>query len=661
MAVATITDIEKAYAGRSILRGISFELQKGQKIGLVGPNGAGKTTLLKLIAGEEKIDHGEVTIAKSVKWTYVSQQPRLAPDETLRHQVSLVFEELHAIEKQMHETADLLSIHTSGPEHDAALEKYGELEHHFQHMGGYDIERRVETVLDELGFAARDMDLPIKALSGGQKSRAQIARLLLEAPDLMFLDEPTNHLDLPMLDWLEETLNAMTDTTLVVVSHDRYFMDSVVNEILELKDGKIEHFPGNYSAYIDLRQERLLAQQHSYEQQRNYIEKQEEYIRRFGAGVRAMQARGRKTRLERLKDTGLVYKPRFKDKAVILNLKVPKPSGFDVLKATGLTKTFPDKALFQNVDINVVRGKRLGIIGPNGSGKTTLLNVLSGELPADHGEIKWGYGVVVQFYKQEHQDLDPTNNIIDELQSVRIEAKQQELRDLAALFLFSGDTVEKKVAVLSGGEKARVALAKLLLKPTNTILMDEPTNHLDMATCEVLEEALESYDGTLILVSHDRFFMDQVCDQLLVLQRPKEPGGQPTWKLYPGSYTNYLAAVAKEKEDAIVNKRNAEKAERQAQQEREAQAKAREKAAHKSPSNNKPKIPQKFAKLSLEQIESQIATLESDIASLEESFANPKLAANQQAVRDLRQKYDAKKREVAELNAVWEIKAEAAK
>jgi ATP-binding cassette, subfamily F, member 3 len=661
MAVASFTDIEKGYAGKSILRGITFELQQGQKIGLVGPNGAGKTTLLKLLAGEEKPDHGDVTISKNVKWTYVSQHPRLDPEETLRHQVSLVFEELHAIEKQMHETADLLSVHTSGPQHDAALEKYGELEHHFQHMGGYDIERRVETVLDELGFAQRDLDLPIKALSGGQKSRAQIARLLLEAPDLMFLDEPTNHLDLPMLDWLEKTLNEMTDTTLVVVSHDRYFMDSVVDEILELKDGKIEHFPGNYSAYLDLRQERLLAQQHSFEQQRAYIEKQEEYIRRFGAGQRAMQARGRKTRLERLKESGLINKPRFKDKSLILNLKVPKASGYDVLKAEGLSKAFPDKTLFQDIDLTVVRGKRLGIIGPNGSGKTTLLNILAGEMPADRGTIKWGHGVALQFYKQEHQDLDPNNNIIDELQSVRIDAKQQELRDLAALFLFSGDSIEKKLGVLSGGEKSRVAMAKLLLKPTNTILMDEPTNHLDIATCDVLEEALDSYDGTLILVSHDRFFMDQVCDQLLVLQRPKESGGKPTWKLYNGSYTAYLAAIAKEKEQAANDKRYAEKAERQAQQEREAQAKAREKAAaQKGAGNSKPKVPQKFAKLSVEQMEAQIGSLERDIASLEESFANPKLAANPQAVKDLRQKYDAKKRDLQELTAAWEIKAEAA-
>jgi len=656
MAVAEIKDIEKAYAGRSILRGITFELQKGQKIGLVGPNGAGKTTLLKLLAGVENPDHGSVTIAKSVKWSYVSQQPLLDPEETLRHQVSLVFEELHAVEKQMHEAADLLSVHTSGPEHDATLEKYGELEHHFQHMGGYDIERRVETVLDELGFAQGDLDLPIKALSGGQKSRAQIARLLLEAPDLMILDEPTNHLDLPMLDWLEGTLNEMTDATLLVVSHDRYFLDSVVDEIFEMKDGGIEHFPGNYSTYLDTRAERLLSQQRSFDQQQAYIAKQEEFIRRFQANQRARQARGRKTRLNRLKESALVNKPRYKNKDVVLNLKVAKASGYDALKAQGLSKGYPGKPLFENVDINVSRGKRLGIIGPNGSGKTTLLNILSGEMPADSGKIKWGHAVALKYYRQEHQDLNPENNIIDELQSVRLDAKQQELRDLAALFLFSGDTIEKKLGVLSGGEKARVSLAKLLLTPTNTMLMDEPTNHLDMATCEVLEEALDSYDGTLILVSHDRFFMDQVCDQLLVLQRAKTPGALPGWKLYNGSYTDYLAAVAREKEQAVNDKRAAEKAERHAQQEREAQA--RKQAAAKVAASNKPKIPQKFAKLSLAQMESQISTLEMDLASLADSFANPRLAAQPQAMRELQQKYNNKKKDLAELTAAWEIKAE---
>lgn len=657
MAIAEVRQLEKAYAGRPILRGLSFDLQKGQKIGLVGPNGAGKTTLLKILAGVEQPDAGSATIARSVKWSYVSQVPSLDPEDTLRRQVSMVFEELRQTERQMHEAADLLAK-AGGEERPKLMERYGDLEHHFQTMGGYDIERRVEAVLDQLGFAQGDMDLPIKALSGGQKSRAQIARLLLESPDLMLLDEPTNHLDLPMLDWLEETLNAMTDTTLVVVSHDRYFLDSVVDEIYELSGGLIEQYPGNYSAYTELKAERQLTQQRAYEQQQAYIAKQEEYIRRFGAGQRAMQARGRKTRLERLKAESLVSKVRRENKQVILHLEVKKASGHEVLKTEGLSKSFPGKKLFDGIELTLERGKRLGIIGPNGSGKTTLLNVLFGEIKPDAGHIKWGHGVVLQYYRQEHQDLHPSNGVLEELQQARITASQQELRDLAALFLFSGDTIEKKIEVLSGGEKSRVAMAKLLLNPSNTILMDEPTNHLDMATCEVLEEALDSYDGTLLLVSHDRYFMDQVCDQLLVLQPSHlATGGEagPSWKLYQGSYTDYLAAVANEKAALLEAKREAEKRERQKEQQRQAAEKARQKAA--AP---KAKANAKYARLSLEELESRIIHLEGEVSAMEARFGDPKVAANPQAMRELQEGYERGKRELGELNAAWELKAEEA-
>ena len=663
MALVDIINLEKAFTGRSVLKGLSLDLQKGQKIGLVGPNGCGKTTLLKILAGVEHADHGSVIIAKTCKVAYVSQIPRLDPEETLHHQVSLVFDELHAIERQMHEAADVMA-QSQGPEHDAAVERYSRLETQHNHMGGYDYQHRVESVLDQLGFATRDLDLPIKALSGGQKSRAQIARLLLEAPDLMLLDEPTNHLDLAMLDWLEETLNAMTDTTLVVVSHDRYFLDSVVNEIFELGglagSGKMAEFPGNYSSYVDLREERMLTQERAYDQQQAYIAKQEEYIRRFGANQRAMQARGRKTRLERLKRESLIGKVRRNSKSVVLNLQVKKPSGIDALKTEGLSKSYPDKTLFKDVEILLNRGKRLGIIGSNGSGKTTLLNVLAGDLPADAGTIKWGHGVVRQFYRQEHEDLNPANSVIDELQSVRITASQQELRDLAALFLFSGDLIDKKNAVLSGGERSRVAMGKMLLDPANTILMDEPTNHLDMQTAEVLEEALDTYDGTLILVSHDRFFLDQVCDQLLVLQGKGPSGEAGAWRLYQGSYTNYLATVAAEKAAALVDKRETEKAERRAEVVRQEQAKQREKAAREKANAGKPKIPFKFAKMSMEEIEHKIMNLEGEVADLEAAFGNPNVAANPAALKELERKYAVKKREVAELTSVWEMKGEAA-
>jgi ATP-binding cassette, subfamily F, member 3 len=664
MALAEVRELEKAFAGRSVLRGISFDLQKGERIGLIGANGSGKTTLLKILAGAEQPDAGVVEVAKACKLAYVAQIPRLDPEQTLHHQVSQVFEEVHEIERRLHAAAEDLGRFGEGPEHEEAMARYTRLEAEFQHMQGYDIGRRVEVVLQQLGFGQADLDTPVKLLSGGQKSRAQLARLLLEGPDLMLLDEPTNHLDLPMLDWLEETIADMPEVALMVVSHDRYFLDSVVDEIFDLVEGKIEQFPTNYSGFTELKRERHMAHQRQYDRQQAFIAKEEEYIRRFGAGQRATQARGRKKRLDRLKAGGgeqglvttasLVQAVAREGRKVHVNLEVQMPSGIDVLKAEGLGKSFPEKPLFRDLDVHILRGKRVGIIGPNGSGKSTLLNILTGEQTADAGKFKWGHGVVVQYFRQEHQTLNLENTVLEELQSAKITAKQQELRDLAALLLFSGDTVEKKVGVLSGGERSRVVLAKMLLNPANTILMDEPTNHLDMPTCEVLEESLDTYDGTLLIVSHDRYFLDQVVDQLLVLRPTHLP--EVPWKLYPGSYTDYLAAVAKEKAELVAIK-EAERKERAAAEARAAEA-ARKRAAREKEKSGKPRVPHKFGKMSLGEIEGAITKLEVLLADLEASFGNPKVAANVQAMKELQAKYERAKRDLAEHMGAWEVKAE---
>ncbi len=669
MALAEVRDVEKAYAGRSVLRGISFDLQKGERIGLIGANGSGKTTLLKLLAGMEQPDQGVVTVARACKLAYVAQIPTLDPEQTLHHQVSAVFEEVHEIERQMHAAGEDLAKYHEGPKHDEALARYSRHETEFQHMQGYDIARRVESVLDQLGFGQQDLDTPIKLLSGGQKSRAQLARLLLEGPDLMLLDEPTNHLDLPMLDWLEETIAEMADVALMVVSHDRYFLDSVVDEVFDLVDGKIEQFPTNYSGFTELKAQRQLAQERSYNQQQAFIAKEEEYIRRFGAGQRATQARGRKKRLDRLKagggdqglvtTTSLIHAVRREGRKVSLNLEVQKPSGFDVVKIDKLAKSFPDKPLFHDLDLHLMRGKRVGIIGPNGSGKSTLLNILAGEQKQDEGHIKWGYGVTLQYFRQEHQTLNLDNNIMEELQAAKITAKQQELHDLAGLLLFTGDTVDKKVGVLSGGERSRVALGKLLLNPSNTILMDEPTNHLDMPTCEVLENALDTYDGTLLIVSHDRYFLDQVVDQLLVIKPTHLPG--VPWKLYAGSYTDYLAAVTREKA-ALLAQREQERKEkaageaRAAAEARKREARARDKA--RGEEGAKKRVVHKFAKMSVAELEKAIGKLEESLAHLEASFGNPRVAAHPQAMKELQAKYAQAKKELAEHLAAWEIKGE---
>ena len=670
MALAEIRNIEKAFAGRSVLKGISFDLQKGERIGLVGANGSGKSTLLKILAGVEKADHGTCTIAKACKLAYVSQIPTLDPEQSLHHQVSQVFEEVHEIERQLHQAAEDMGKHPEGPLHDEAIERYTRYETEFNHMQGYDIARRVDAVLHELGFSERDLDTPIKLLSGGQKSRAQLGRLLLEGPDLMLLDEPTNHLDLPMLDWLENTIAEMEDTALIVVSHDRYFLDSVVDEVFDMADGQIEQYPGNYSAYTELKAHRQMSQQRAYDQQQAYIAKEEEYIRRFGAGQRATQARGRKKRLDRMKaggtgdlsrTPGMINAVRRDGKKMILSLDVKKPSGFDVLKVNHLSKGYPNKQLFQDVSFNLTRGKRIGLIGPNGSGKSTLLNILAGENTADTGDFKWGYGVTLEFFRQEHQTLNLENNIMEEFQAAKITATQQEMRDLAGLLLFSGDTTDKKVGVLSGGERARVAMGKMILNPANTIFMDEPTNHLDMPTCEVPPK-LPSTPTTAPSSSSPTTATSSTRSS-----RPASSSSAPNispdvaWRLYNGSYTDYLATVEKEKA-ALVQQKESDRKERIAAEQRAAEeAKKREQREREkkpAPPAAKAKVNTlKFAKMSVQEMEQRIARLESDLASLEGSFTNPKLAANPPAMKELQTKYDTGKKELAELMAAWESKA----
>ncbi len=654
MAVLTVENIEKAYSGRVVLDGISLQVQKGERVGLVGPNGAGKTTLMKIIAGLEEPDHGSVAIARSADMSYVSQQPRLDPHPTLRPQVELVFEHLRRIERDMEAAAEQLAHHASGPEHDAALERFDTLQTHFQHMGGWDMQRRVDTVLDQLGFKDAEMDLNISALSGGQKSRAQLACMLLESPDLLLLDEPTNHLDMPMLAWLEQTINDMTDAAMLIISHDRYFLDSVATRIIDLRHHQIEEYNGNYSAYMAQRAERRLAQARVYDQQQAYIAKQEEYIRRFSAGQRARQARGRKTLLERFKTETAVSAVRNDKSRMILNLEVQKHSGQEVLRLEGLCKAYGPRVLLNNLEFNLPRGTRLGVVGPNGSGKSTLLNILAGLAPADSGEIHWGHAVSLQYFRQEHQDLTPGNTVMQELHAARPMASPQDIRDIAALFVFSGDTIEKAIGTLSGGEKSRVAMAKLLLKPGNTILLDEPTNHLDMDTCQVVESALESFDGTLIVVSHDRYFLDAVCDQILAVQ-PGE-NGRAGWELVKGGYSDYLNHLEDKKKRLAQESRKAARVDKRGEPRRQPAKNAAPPKPHAA--SRAHAVSPALQRLSIADIEKLIARHESDLRDCEQSFADPAVAGQPARLKAVNEKYERLKVELAQAMAAWEIKSE---
>ena len=645
MSILTVRDLKKAFGAQSVLHDVSAAVESGQRIGVVGPNGCGKTTLLKLIAGEIEIDSGEINLQRGAVVSYVSQQPRLDPAQTLSQQIKAALDHVHQIEREMQTVAESLSANPEGPEHDAAMKRFDHLQHLFEHAGGWEIDRRVDAVIEELGFRSADMGTPVGQLSGGQKSRVQLARMLLEAADLIILDEPTNHLDMNMLGWLEEKLLEFSEAAMLIVSHDRYFLDRVSTHIWDMSGGNLTVYNGNYSAYVEQRELRRLTQERQWQQQVKFIEKQEEYIRRFQAGQRSKQARGRKTRLERYKTEDAVARPTGPGDEVILNLKVDKPSGREVLKVKGLSHGFSDVPLFNNVEFELPRGRRVGIVGPNGCGKSTLLNILAGLTAPRHGTVTWGHGVSIQYYRQEQQDLDLTHTIYEELQATRIRANRQQIYDLAAMFLFSGDMVDKPISGLSGGEKARVCMAKMLLHPANVILMDEPTNHLDLMTCEVVEDALQTYDGTLLIVSHDRCFLDSTCDMILAIE-PWDTAG-PGWRLVEESCSDYLASMQARMHAIAEKQRKAE----------QAAAKARPVVAAKAePVRTQSKIPHHLRQLSVHQLEEEIARLEKAIADTAAAMADPAIARDQKKLAKFNADYEKFKAELSLCSQAWEEK-----
>ncbi len=647
MSILTIRNLKKAFGVQSVLHDVSATVESGQRIGVVGPNGCGKTTLLKIIAGEVEADGGEINPQRGSTISYVSQQPRLDPVQTLSQQIKAALDHVHQIEADMQTVAESLSSLPAGPEHDAAMKRFDHLQHLFEHAGGWEIDRKVDAVIEELGFRSTDMNTPVGQLSGGQKSRVQLARMLLEAADMIILDEPTNHLDMNMLSWLEEKLLEFSEAAMLIVSHDRYFLDRVATQVWDMSDGNLEIYNGDYSAYLEQRELRRLTQERQWQQQAKFIEKQEEYIRRFQAGQRSRQARGRKTRLERYKSEESISRPVGPGDDVILNLKVDKPSGREVLKIKSLSHSFGDAPLFNNMEFELPRGQRVGVVGPNGCGKSTLLNILAGITAPNHGTVYWGHGVSLQYYRQEQQDLDTTHTIYQELQAARITANRQQIYDLAALFLFSGDTVDKPISGLSGGEKARVCMAKMLLHPANVILMDEPTNHLDLMTCEVVEDALQTYDGTLLIVSHDRCFLDSTCDRILAIE-PWDTSG-PGWRLVEESCTDYLAGM-QARIHAIAEKQ------------RKLQARAAT-VAPKPESASKPavidpegKIPHLYRQSTVIQLEEEIARLERQVAEAAAALARPEIARDHQQLSKRNAEYEKSKSDLALCTLAWELK-----
>lgn len=523
-----LSDVYKAYATHDILRGVSLQINPGEHVGLVGRNGAGKTTIFRLVSGEESPDRGDVVRARGVRLGLLAQHVHFEPGTTVHESALAAFGRLQQIEHEMHELEHRMA--EVGADLEKVLERYSDLQHEFEREGGFEYAAKAEAILQGLGFEREHWSLETEKLSGGQQNRLGLARLLLAEPDVLLLDEPTNHLDVTAVEWLEEFLQTYA-SAYVIISHDRYFLDRACRRIVELENGRASSYTGNYSAYLVEREERREAQQRAYENQRQLIEKTEEFIRRNLAGQKTKQAKSRRTMLAKLERVEAVRADRSSGD---FRLQSIERTGNHVLMVNEAAIGYPDKLLARDISFILRRGECLGIIGPNGSGKTTFLKTILKKTPALGGEIQWGTKVQIGYYAQQLDDLDDRNEIIMELRRVAPStATAGELRSFLARFLFTGDDVYKKVGDLSGGEKGRLALAKLIYSRVNVLVLDEPTNHLDIPSREALEEALDAYEGTILTISHDRYFLDRVATQMLALD------GQGVAEHYDGDYTEY--------------------------------------------------------------------------------------------------------------------------
>ena len=528
MSILTATNLAKEFGPDEIFSGVSVEIPHGARIALVGPNGAGKTTLLHLLIGLDLPSEGQVTRMRGLRIGFLPQRPELYGEHTVREEMLTAFAPLRQMEAEL---ARLEHALADPAQHDSVLAQYGELQEKFEAAGGYTYENEIKRVLQGLGFKPEEGDKTLATLSGGQKTRALLGRLLLEKPDLLALDEPTNHLDVNAIEWLEAYLGEFEGAVLVV-SHDRYFMDAVARTVWELDFGTLDTYRGNYSHYAEQREERHARLLAEYEAQQEFIAKEEEYIRRNIAGQNVAQAKGRRTRLERLKREGLVGRPRTR-RNMTLRLADTMRSGNQVLMTRGLTVGY-DRPLFHAPDITLRRGEVAALIGPNGAGKSTFVKTAIGQLPPLAGEVKLGSAVKIGYFAQAHEALDPNRTLLDELTATR-EMPISEARNVLSAFLFTGDDVFRPVGTLSGGERGRLALAKLALEGANLLLLDEPTNHLDIASQEILQNVLADFAGTILLVSHDRYLIDALATQIWALS----PG---RLEVYEGTYKEYLTA-----------------------------------------------------------------------------------------------------------------------
>jgi ATP-binding cassette subfamily F protein 3 len=517
MAIASLTNVEKHFGKKVLFEKLDLTIYEGERVGFIGDNGSGKTTLFKMLTGQVQPDQGTVAVSKSTKVGYLVQNPTFDFENTVIDEAELGFAQLHDLSHKMRELEHKMA-ETEGDALEKVLEKYQNVQHEFDLAGGYAWQHKMEATLLGVGLGRETWEQKVSVLSGGQRSRLALTKLLLSEPDLLLLDEPTNHLDLAAIEWLEGYL-ADFKGAVVLISHDRFLLDRVATRIVWLTRAQINSYPGNYSAYVEQRELAELSQQRAYELQQKDIAKQEEFVRRFKAGQRSKEARGRESRLNRLKESDELVRKVDTQQKINLSLNTTQRAGDRVLQIRGLSKSFGPVKLWENIEVDISRGERIGVIGHNGSGKTTLLKVLMGTEQADAGTFKWGANLNIAYYDQRLDMLNPKHDLMESIQEGR-RISDKSAREVLALMLFRNDDLPKHIDMLSGGEKARVRLAQLLVDRPNVLVLDEPTNHLDIASREALERALGEFDGTILTVSHDRYFLDRTAERLWIITPP---------------------------------------------------------------------------------------------------------------------------------------------
>lgn len=633
--VLACQNISKAYGVTEILNHINFHIEAKEKLAIVGINGAGKSTLLKIIMNEEEADEGQVVIGKDITVGYLAQHQNSYYDKTIYEELLSVKQDVIDLQEQIRQLEQDMK-HLEGAELEDALERYTRMNHTFEMQDGYAFESQITGILKGLGFEESEFNRPVSELSGGQKTRVSLGRLLLSRPDIILLDEPTNHLDLNSIAWLEGYLRGY-DGAVIIVSHDRYFLDKIVTKVIEIENTQATIYHGNYSYYAQKREEVRLSKYRAYMNQQAEIKHQEEVIAKLKQFNREKSIKRAESREKMLDKMERLEKPQEIHDEMRLTLTPDVESGNDVLLVEGLSKSFDGKTIFSNVNIDIKRGERVALIGNNGTGKTTILKIINQLLPKDSGKITLGAQVHIGYYDQEHQVLHAEKTIFDELQDAYPQMNNTRVRNVLAAFLFTGEDVFKKIADLSGGEHGRVSLAKLMLSNANFLILDEPTNHLDITSKEILENALNNYAGTILYVSHDRYFINQTATRILDLS----PNGITS---YIGNYDYYieqqLVSTAQSEEKAAVVK---EETETKKDWKRSKEEQARERKRQND----------------IKKTETRIEELEQLLSSLEEEMSLPENATNVAKLTEITTRQAAATEELEALYETWESLSEA--